>query len=145
MTRTVAEKMGIKAGVRAYFDAGDDEAIAAIDLPAIDRKTRLVGEFSYLHLFARTAAILEQRFGTLAGHLAQGGSLWVSWPKGKQLGSDLTLPHVIEIGYRAGLVESKTISLDKRWSGIKFTHPIPGKVYKNSYGTLPEAVAGRTR
>jgi hypothetical protein len=47
------------------------------------------------------------------------------------------LPEVIGIGYRHGLVESKTLSVDATWSAIKFTHPIKGKVYKNSYGQLP--------
>jgi hypothetical protein len=36
------------------------------------------------------------------------------------------------------LVESKTISVNDTWSAIKFTHPKKGKVYKNSYGKLPQ-------
>ena len=51
--------------------------------------------------------------------------------------TDLVLPEVIRIGYRHGLVESKTLSVDATWSAIKFTHPVAGKVYKNSYGQLP--------
>ena len=62
--------------------------------------------------------------------------LWVSWPKNKKLGTDLTLTKVIELGYDHGLVESKTISVDQTWSAIKFTYPQKGKVYKNQYGKL---------
>ena len=40
------------------------------------------------------------------------GMLWVSWPKNKKMGTDLALPKVIEIGYKHGLVESKTLSVD---------------------------------
>ena len=47
-----------------------------------------------------------------------------------------TLPKVIEIGYDNGLVESKTINIDKTWSAMKFTFPKDGKVYQNSYGKL---------
>ena len=63
--------------------------------------------------------------------------LWVSWPKGKQLGTDLALPHVIRIGYSHGLVESSCLSVDATWSALKFTHPKKGKTYNNSYGKLP--------
>ena len=63
--------------------------------------------------------------------------LWVSWPKNRQLGTDLSLPEVIRIGYRHGLVESKTLSVNATWSAIKFTHPVAGKVYNNAFGQLP--------
>ena len=68
-----------------------------------------------------------------------GGMLWVSWPKGGRLGTDLTLPTVIAIGYDLGLVESTCLRVDDTWSALKFTHPKPGKTYRNSYGTLPES------
>ena len=41
------------------------------------------------------------------------------------------------MGYRHGLVESKTLSVDATWSAIKFTYPVAGKVYSNRYGQLP--------
>lgn len=63
--------------------------------------------------------------------------LWVSWPKNMKLGTDLTLPKVIEIGYGYGLVESKCLSVDATWSALKFTHPKEGKAYNDSYGRLP--------
>jgi hypothetical protein len=65
------------------------------------------------------------------------GALWISWPKAEQLESDLSLRKVIEIGYRNGLVESKTTGVDSTCSAIKFTHPKTGKKYNNSYGKLP--------
>lgn len=34
------------------------------------------------------------------------------------------------------MVESKVISIDSIWSGIKITKPIEGKEYKNKYGFL---------
>jgi hypothetical protein len=63
--------------------------------------------------------------------------LWISWPKNRQLGTDLTLPTVIQIGYGHGLVESKCLSVNSTWSALKFTHPREGKAYNNSYGRLP--------
>ena len=62
--------------------------------------------------------------------------LWVSWPKGGKLESDLNIKIVIKLGYDFGLVESTALSVNSTWSGLKFTHPKKGKVYNNSYGKL---------
>jgi hypothetical protein len=137
MSRTVSGKMGIKEGVRAIFVNAPETALEAIDPPRLDVASELVGEFDYIHLFARTRAELDDRFPKLKVHLGPKGTLWVSWPKNKKLGTDLALPKVIEIGYNHGLVESKTLSVDATWSAIKFTHPKKGKAYNNSYGRLP--------
>jgi hypothetical protein len=137
MPRTVAQKMGIKAGTRTFVGNAPPSALAAIKLPSLDVSETLTGTFGYLHLFVVTQADMDDRFPKLKAHLAAAGMLWVSWPKGRQLGTDLTLPHVIRIGYRHGLVESTTLSVDDTWSAIKFTHPKPGHVYTNKYGQLP--------
>ena len=60
--------------------------------------------------------------------------IWVSWPRG----GALKLQTVIRIGYDSGLVESATLRIDGTWSAIKFTRPKAGKIYRNSYGKLPE-------
>ena len=137
MQRSVAQKMGIKAGTRAYFANAPTTALRAIDLPPLDVSEALRGHFHYIHLFVRTQAEMTGAFPQLKAHLGDAGMLWVSWPKGRGLGTDLTLPQVIRIGYDEGLVESTTLSVDSTWSAMKFTHPKPGKVYQNSYGTLP--------
>ena len=43
---------------------------------------------------------------------------------------------MIGIGYDHGLVESKTLGIDRVWAAMKFTFPKAGKTYHNSYGTL---------
>ena len=58
--------------------------------------------------------------------------LWVSWPKSRNLDTDLD----IKSGYDFGLFESKCISINAIWSALKFTWPKENKVYKNSYGAL---------
>jgi hypothetical protein len=136
MTKPVSKKMGIQEGARAFFVNAPAEAVEAIDAPALDIATELRGDFDYIHLFAKSQDEMNDIFPKLRAHLKPTGMLWVSWPKNGKLGTDLTLPKVINIGYEQGLVESKTISIDATWSAIKFTHPKKGKVYKNSYGKL---------
>ena len=137
MSKTVSDKMGIKEGTRAIFVGAPGAAREAIDPPDLDIAPELAGEFDYVHLFARSRAELDGVFPELKAHLKPTGMLWVSWPKGKKLGTDLTLSEVIRIGYDHGLVESKCLSVDETWSALKFTHPKKGKAYDNSYGRLP--------
>jgi hypothetical protein len=130
--------MGVKEATRTLFVNAPASALEAIDLPSLDVSAALEGEFGYIHLFVVTQAELEKMFPKLKAHLQATGMLWVSWPKGRRLDTDLTLQHVIRIGYKHGLVESTTVSVDDTWSAIKFTHPKRGKAYNNSYGELPK-------
>ncbi|WP_460670668.1 hypothetical protein [Larkinella ripae] len=136
MTKPVSAKMGLQAGARAVFINAPADAIDAIAPPALDLDTQLRGDFDYIHLFAANQAELHEHFPKLKAHLKPTGTLWVSWPKAGQQGTDLTLPNVIKIGYDYGLVESKNLSVNAVWSALKFTHPKPGKVYNNSFGKL---------
>ena len=136
MTGPVSKKLGIKEGARAILVNAPPEVVEALSLPHLILATRLNGTFDYIHFFAKSQEEFKEKFPTLKTHLKPTGILWVSWPKNGKLGTDLTLPTVIKLGYRHGLVESKTISLDATWSAIKFTHPKKGQVYNNSYGKL---------
>jgi hypothetical protein len=107
-------------------------------LPALNISPKLDGVFDYIHFFAKSQSEMLSNFPQLVEHLNKGGMLWLSWPKARGGGTDLTLPHVIRIGYDAGLVESTSVSLNVQWSAMKFTHPKPGKQYHNSYGKLPD-------
>ena len=143
MTRTVAQKMGIKANSHTLFINAPADALEAIHLPEIESTERLAGEFDYIHLFVKTQAEYREQFPKLKAHLKLEGMLWVSWPKNKQLGTDLSLPKVINIGYESGLVESTCLSINSVWSAIKFSHPKKDKEYNNSYGHLKERNTGR--
>ena len=136
VTRTVSQKMGVKEGMRAFFLNAPQSALNAISLPGIDVATSLQGEFDYLHFFTKTQDEVDEIFPKLKQHLKPTGMLWLSWPKGRKLGTDLALPVVIRIGYSHGLVESTCLSVDATWSGLKFTHPKKDKVYRNSHGQL---------
>ena len=137
MSKTVAQKMGLKEGMLTFFHNAPAAALQAIQLPELNVSGNLRGEFDYAHLFTISQAEMEVDFPRIQRHLKQAGMLWVSWPKAKQLGTDLALPIVIRIGYGHGLVESIALSVDTTWSGLKFTYRKLGKIYRNSYGQLP--------
>ena len=136
VSKTVSQKMGVKGGMRAFFLYAQQSALKAINLPSLEVDSVLQGEFDYMHFFTKTQTEMDDSFPRLKRHLKPTGMLWLSWPKGKKLGTDLALPVVIKIGYSHGLVESTCLSVDATWSGLKFTRPKKGKVYHNSYGQL---------
>jgi hypothetical protein len=136
MTNPLLKKVGFKRGMRSILVDAPPEAREVLDLKGAGVTRRLTGSFDYIHLFVKSRVQLDAAFPKLKGRLKISGMLWVSWPKGRGLGTDLTLKDVIAIGYSRGLVESKTISLDSTWSAIKFTFPKEGKQYNNSYGQL---------
>ncbi|MGV3710180.1 MAG: hypothetical protein ACO1Q7_15195 [Gemmatimonas sp.] len=137
MPKRIADKMGLKPGMRAHLRNAPDSAIAAIDLPDLTIRESLRGMFDYIHLFCVTQTELDREFPKLRDHLDRGGRLFVSWPKSGKLDSDLNIKNVIRIGYSHGLVESTALRIDDTWSALKFTWPKAGKEYRNSYGTLP--------
>ncbi|MDV2482214.1 hypothetical protein F8E02_09425 [Methanoculleus sp. Wushi-C6] len=138
MPESVSEKMGVKEGTRAFFMDAPPEAVAAMNLPSLNIADDLEGTFDYIHYFVKSLAELDTHLAELKAHLAPGGKLWISWPKGGQLGTDLNIRKVIAIGYNHGLVESVNLRIDDVWTGLKLTRPEPGKVYNNSYGRLPD-------
>lgn len=139
MRTALAKKLGAITASRAYFldaPAPIAKAIAGSELLV---SARLAGQFDYVHAFVLTQQQLAKALPRLREHLAPHGKLWISWPKNRQLDTDLTLMQIIRIGYDHNLVESKTIGIDATWSAIKFTFPKAGKRYNNSYGQLPSA------
>lgn len=130
--------MGIKENSRAVFVNPEKEALENVNLPTLYIQEDLEGEFDYIHLFVRSQTEFIDNFPILKTHLKTNGMLWVSWPKGGKLGTDLNIKSVIKLGYDFGLVESTCLSINDIWSGLKFTHPKKGKVYNNRYGKLNE-------
>lgn len=136
MAAPLPKKLGLKEDMRAIFVNAPSDVIEALESPGLNIAPKLSGHFDYIHFFTQSQAELEDNFSRLKAHLKPDGMVWISWPKNRQLGADLTLAKIIKIGYDHGLVESKTVSVDSTWSAIKFTVPIKGKVYNNKYGQL---------
>jgi len=71
--------------------------------------------------FVKKRAELISRIGSAKKAIADGGSIWVAWPK-KSSGvpSDLSEAVVRTTGLKAGLVDYKICAIDDTWSGLKF-------------------------
>ncbi len=141
MARSALEKIAAKAGARSIVVGTSAEQVAVLGLHPGPNAHFLEGEYDYIHLFVTTSKELARTLVKVKPHLRRGGMLWISWPKAGSLDTDLNLRSIIAVGYRQGMVESKTISVDAKWSAIKFTFPVPGKRYRNTYGHLKNNAA----
>jgi hypothetical protein len=136
-SKPLSEKLSLKPGLRTFFKSVPAELRPALEAPGLEVAARFTGAFQRILFFTKTRKALDREFPKLKARLAEGGILWVAWPKGGGLGTDLKVREVIRIGYDHGLVESVNLSVDETWTALKFTWPKPGKVYKNSFGKLP--------
>lgn len=139
MLKRAYEKMGIKSNDAIILLNAPDDAAQEIIFPEVNVHEKLAGKFDHIILFVKTQNEMKESFESLKAHLADNGRLWVAWPKANKLGSNLNIPSVIKIGYDTGLVESMNLSINETWTTLKFTWPKPGKIYNNSYGTLPSS------
>ena len=71
--------------------------------------------------FAKSRRELEERLQHMRPFSKKAG-LWILWPKQtSKLQTDLGQPLVREAGLAAGMVDFKICSIDKNWSGLRFT------------------------
>ena len=118
----LARKLGLRPGLRVCLlqePAGFRDLLD--DLAQLDISTTPDGSFDYVQIFTDSVRELEARFATLAGHVAEGGMLWVSWPKkSSPLAGDLTEDGVRSVALRTEFVDVKVCAVDRDWSALKF-------------------------
>ncbi len=119
----LVKKLGIRAGsTLALLGASKGfETTLGVLPPEVEcrRDTRRAART--VLLFARAPRDLERRFPTASRGVAEGGALWVLWPKrGASISSDLTQAAVRAFGLAAGWVDYKIASIDATWSGLCF-------------------------
>ncbi len=99
----------------AHYDALTNNAAIA------PKKTAPgAGSFDFIHLFVSDMAALARDLPKLETRLAEGGMIWVSWPKKtSKLFKDLTEDGVRKVCLPLGLVDVKVCAVDADWSGLK--------------------------
>jgi hypothetical protein len=109
-----------KLGVR------DDTSVLLIGAPeafeAALGPVRSAQPADVVMLFVHSHAELDAAFAAAERTVADGGSLWIAWPKrASGVPSDLTQPSVRAYGLARGLVDYKVAALDEVWTGLRFT------------------------
>lgn len=117
------KKLGIKEGSLVALlaaPAGFEKTLGA--LPSGVRLTKQArGAPHVVLLFAKSRAELARRFPAAARALADGGRLWMIWPKkASGVETDLTQAEVRTFGLSNGFVDYKISAIDATWSGLCF-------------------------
>lgn len=116
-------KLGIKAGATvALLDAPSGFERKLAPLPAgVRLRKQARGKAQLIVLFSQTRAGLRRRFPAARRALAEGGALWIAWPKkASRAPTDLTQSTIRKTGLDAGLVDYKIAAIDETWSGLCF-------------------------
>ena len=121
--KSLIDKLGLKPGSNAiavnppmnYADLVEGAAIAPrASLPKS-------GAFDFIHLFVKDRAAFEAAAPRLDPLLAEGGMIWISWPKKTSpYFRDLTEDGIRSVILPPGrLVDVKVAAVDNDWSGLK--------------------------
>jgi hypothetical protein len=113
---SLEQKLGLTGSARVCLIRAPDEFVERIEAA---RQTD--GEAELVILFVRTPSELEAELARAMDSVAEGGSLWVAWPKGgKGARGEVTQLLVRERGMAAGWVDYKIAALDETWSALRF-------------------------
>jgi hypothetical protein len=122
------KKLGIKDGsVVVLLGAPEDFGDTLGVLPSGVRIRReAVGKADVVLLFVASQADLAERFSTAAEILAEGGRLWILWPKkASRVTTDVGEREVRTFGLARGFVDYKISAIDVTWSGLCFARRRP--------------------
>jgi len=117
-------KLGIRSGHRVGL-LGAPEGFEAL-VPSLPEGAKLQrnsqSPSDVLLVFVADRKALEDAFADALGRLAEGGRLWICWPKKpSKIASDLTQQPVRAFGLARETVDDKICSIDKTWSGFCFS------------------------
>lgn len=121
-SRSLTEKLGISPGMRiALLGAPRGYGVTLGRLPrGVKIRKTSRGPVALIQCFVRRRAELERRLPGLLRALAQGGALWISWPKrASGVVTDITEDVVRAVALPIGLVDVKVCAVDETWSGLK--------------------------
>ena len=119
------KKLGIREGSRvAILNGPGDFTTALGDLPArVSMRARAGSEADVIVLFATKFSKLRAEFSKAMKMMpADGGMLWVAWPKkAAKMDTDLDENLIRDFGLAQGVVDTKVCAIDEKWSGLRFS------------------------
>jgi len=130
---TIFKKLRAKPGMTAAIICACENYP---DYEWLTKKSRAGHDF--VHLFISNKAEFEQRFKTAADITAEGGLLWVSYPKSdKNKKYDINRDSLWRLAIAAGWHPVAQVSLDEKWSAVRMRPNEPGVVYEHPKNVKP--------
>jgi len=118
----LTQKLGLKPGMRAWFQNIPDSVRAEIDrdAPPIEQLDLPEPPVQFAHIFVSSCAILDCELRMLLPLLDPAGMIWVSWPKkASRVPTDITEDVIRAVALPLHLVDVKVCAVDETWSGLK--------------------------
>src|SRR5262245_50839345 len=118
----LAKKLGLKAGMRAWFQDVPDGVRSEIDgeAPPLELLDLPEPPVEFAHIFVSSCAVLDGELRMLLPLLDPAGMIWVSWPKkASKVPTDITEDVIRELALPLHLVDVKVCAVDEVWSGLK--------------------------
>ena len=118
----LARKLGLKPGMRVWFDGMPDTVRAEIaaEVEALEPVGDPGQGFAAAHIFTTQRAVLERELARLMASMDRDGLIWVSWPrKAAKMDTDMTEDVIRSVALPMGLVDVKVCAVDAIWSGLK--------------------------
>jgi hypothetical protein len=117
----LAKKLGIKENTDLTLLNSPQGFLTKLLLPENVTVHRRPAAAQRVILFVRDTAELRKRFAPALSCVAEGGGLWIVWPKkASGLAGDLSGNAVRDIGLSHGWVDYKVCAIDETWSGLLF-------------------------
>jgi hypothetical protein len=122
--RTVADKLGLKAGQALRVIGGGDKALLAQARERLGRGLIRSGPADVVLYWPKTPEEITPTLAALRREIVPNGGIWVMTAKRGQVSASgmryLNQTDLIPLGLAAGLVDNKTCSLSERESGMRF-------------------------
>lgn len=118
----LAQKLGLKPGMRSWFCGMPDSVRAEIDPGTLGIEEYEVASagLQAAHIFVTERAKLERELDALLALIDRSGFIWVSWPKkAAKVETDITEDVIRAVALPKGLVDVKVCAVDLVWSGLK--------------------------
>lgn len=118
----LAEKLGLKPGIRCWFHNMPDSVRATIDPEglSVEEQPTASDGLQCAHLFVTERDRLVRELTALRPLMATNGFIWVSWPKkAAKVATDITEDVVRDVALPTGLVDIKVCAVDATWSALK--------------------------
>lgn len=118
----LAQKLGLKPGMRTWFQGMPDSVRAEIDrdTPPIELLDQPDPPVDLAHIFLTSCAALDCELRMLLPLIARDGIIWVSWPKkASKVPTDITEDVIRAVALPLHLVDVKVCAVDDTWSGLK--------------------------
>ena len=118
----LAQKLGIRPGMRAWFMGVPDDVRAEIDrdAPPFEPLETPEPPVDLAHIFVTSCAVMDCELRMLLPLIARDGTIWVSWPKkASKVPTDITEDVIRAVALPLHLVDVKVCAVDETWSGLK--------------------------